>query len=349
MRSDEGPMSGPTPPPVSESGLPGVVARIAGLIPEWYGPGAHLLGTPQAVRRPWSIHLLPTVETIDLTIGLVVKIPLWEEAPDLASALQAGPQAATRGEFEALQRIETMIGDSGDPDLTAVRPVAYVADLNAVVTELLDARPLRRLAQRGRRSSITGAAPAIGRWLRRFHDEIGDARDERFDPATLRRELAGLAVLAEGGPAALRAGVASLGRIAGALAGGDVRVATTHGDFGPSNVLVDPDGRIGVIDPNLVPGPVEQDAAKLAVALRTGPTRLISGIRRRPGHDRFERGLLGGYGRINADIYRLCRGIAVARRWADVEGARGGTGRLALLPARRVLAAELTDSVRGAV
>jgi len=349
LSSDEGLTNDPAPPAASVPGLPGALQRVAGLIPEWYGPDARLLGTPRMVRRPWSVHLLPTVETADLTIRLVVKIPLWEEAPNLASALEAGPQAATRREFETLLRIESMIGDAGDPGLAAIRPVAYVENLNAVVTELLDARPLRKLARRARRSPAVGAAPAIGRWLRRFHDEIGGARVERFDPDTLGPDLADLAVLVAEGPVALKEGIASLGRIADSLAGREVRIATTHGDFGPSNVLIAPDGRIAVIDPNLVLGPVERDAAKLAVALRTGPARLLGGVRRRPGPDRFERGILEGYGGIDADVYRLCRGVAAARRWVEIERARDGVGRLALLPARRVLAAEFSDSVAGAL
>jgi len=337
-------MKGPVPVTASAPGLPEAVETIAGLIPEWYGPDARMRGVPRVVRRPWSIHLLPAVMSGDRTIGLVVKIPLWSEVSDLAAALQAGPQETTFREFETLVEIASMVDGSGDDGLAAIRPVAYVEDLNAVVTELLEARPLRRLAARGRRSKVIGAAPAVGRWLRRFHDEIGDARDERFDPATLEAGLADIAPAADGGPSILKEGIASLRRIAASMAGRTLRMAVAHGDFGPSNVMVTPDARVAVIDPNLVFGPVEQDAAKLGVAMRTGRARLITGIRRR-GPGRFERELLEGYGRVDADVYRLCRGIAVARRWAEVEAMRGGAGRLALLPARRVLAAELADSV----
>lgn len=339
---DESLMNDPKPAATSASpGLHRVVERITGLIREWYGPGASIRGTPQVVRRPWSIHLLPTVVIGDRTIGLVAKIPLWDEAPDLAAALDAGPQAATLLEFEALEDIASMVNGSGDDGLTAIRPVAYVEDLNAVVTELLDARPLRRLAARGRRLSVIRAAPAAGRWLRRFHEEIGSPRDERFDPATLEPGLTDLAARADGCPPGLEEGIASLKRTAATMAGRTVRMATTHGDFGPCNVMVTPEGRVAVIDPNLVFGPVEQDAAKLAVALRTGPGRLITGIRRRRGPDRIEQGLLEGYGRVDTDVYRLCRRIAAAQRWVEVEGGRRGIGRAALPAARRVLAAEL--------
>ena len=131
------------------------------------------------------------------------------------------------------------------------------------------------------------------------------------------------------------------------MTGRTLRMATTHGDFGPSNVMVTPEGRVAVIDPNLVFGPVEQDAAKLAVALRTGRGRLIAGTRWR-GPDRFERALLDGYGSVDAGLYRLCRGMAVAHRWVEIESMKRGPRRLALVPARRVLAAELADSVSGA-
>lgn len=337
-------MKGPVPAAASAPGLPQVLERIAGLIPEWYGPDASVLGTPRVVRRSWSIHLLPTVVSGDRTIGLVVKIPLWAEASDLAAALEAGPQEATLREFETLVGIASMVDASGDDGLAAIRPVAYVEDLNAVVTELLEARPLRRLAARGHRSQVTGVAPAVGRWLRRFHDEIGIPRNEPFDPATLETSLADLASAADGGPLVLKEGITSLRRVAASMAGRTLRMAVTHGDFGPSNVMVTPEARVAVIDPNLVFGPIEQDAAKLAVALRTGRGRLITGTRRR-GPDRFERALLDGYGPVDAGLYRLCRGMAVAHRWVEIESMKRGPRRLALVPTRRVLAAELADSV----
>jgi hypothetical protein len=266
-------------------------------------------------------------------VDLVVKIPLWREAPDLAAALAAGPQASTRAEFEALVEIASMVERSGDPSLAAVRPVAYLDEVNAVVTERLDSRPLGTL----RRAERIAAAPALGRWLRRYHDEIGGAHPAPFDPSAvveaLQEAAAGI------GPGRLADAAAGLERAAEALRGIRVRIAETHGDLGPSNVLVTPSGRVAVIDPNRVAGAAVHDLAKPSLALRTRRARLLCGIPAGPG-DRFEDRLVEGYGGADPRMLALASGLAAVRRWADVEGAARGLRSVVLPPARRVLAAE---------
>jgi len=312
-----------------------VLEAIERLAPDWYGPGARLQPHPGFQRRPWSIHFHPTVVRGDQEIDLIVKIPLWQAASSLAEALAAGPQAATRVEYELLTGIEEMVAAAPAPGLTAVRAVAYVEEINAIVTERLDSQPLREL---GRRRRIA-AGRAIGDWLRRFHGELGSITKGPLDPADLA-----VGQVADGHstrlPAALYDAVASIAEDTAALAGRPVHRAMTHGDLGPSNVLVTPDGRIAVIDPNLVPNPVEADPAKLAVAVRTSRTRLATGIPFGDEMHPLEREVLRGYGEVSFEVYRLCRRIAAVRRWIDVERSARGARRIALIPARRVLAAE---------
>jgi len=313
-----------------------VLDVIGSLLPTLYGPGARLLSRPRMQRRSWSIHFLPTVETSDGEVDLIVKIPLWERAPDLPSALAAGPQKATGAEYEMLGRIEEMVSTSGVPGLAAVHRVAYAEAINAVVMERLNSRTMREV--RGPRRTAAGSL--TGAWLRRFHDGIGSATEGVLEPLDFGAELGDLEERAAGLSSALLASIASVEQAADRLVGHPVRRATTHGDLGPSNILVTPGGEVAVIDPNLVEAPVETDLAKLAVAVRTPRARLLTGTPMRTEMHEVEKALLDGYGDASPEIYRLSRRVAAARRWVEIEEAAVGMKRLSLPMARRVLAAE---------
>ncbi|MCJ7727009.1 MAG: aminoglycoside phosphotransferase family protein [Acidimicrobiia bacterium] len=328
-------MTGPGEHPIGVAADP-VLEAIRGRIADWYGPKARLLSDPVAQHRSWSVHFHADVEGAGGRVALIVKIPLWEEAPDLATALAAGPQDNTLSEYRMLQRIGEMVANAGDRRLTAVRPVAYVEEINAVVTERLDCRPLRALSARRR----LAVGDAIGAWLRHFHDGIGEATASGFEASDLTASLGGPGEGSAGLFDPLGEAIAAIREDARGIAGAATRNATTHGDFGPSNILVTPDDRVAVIDPNLVPGPVESELAKLAVAIRTPRSRLLAGIRRGKGMHPLERAVLNGYGEVSADIYGLCRRAAAAARWMEIEADGGGIRRLALPMARRVLASE---------
>jgi aminoglycoside phosphotransferase (APT) family kinase protein len=133
----------------------------------------------------------------------------------------------------------------------------------------------------------------------------------------------------------------------GALAGVAAATGTTHGDLSPSNVLIDGAGRVAIIDPNDVPGPVVADLAKLICAARTAPARLVSGIPRRRGESAIDRAVLDAYGdAIDLRVYALYRSMSVASRWINVEEAAASGVRRGLLGrARRVLQAELAGAL----
>ena len=313
-----------------------VTDAIERLIPDWYGPDARLQSKPPMRRRLWSIHFSPTIAGSDGAVDLIVKIPLWTEAPDLRRALEAGPQPATRAEYEMLSRIEAMVARVADPGLTAVRRVAYIEEINAVVMERLDSRTFRELTG----SRRIAAGHAVGVWARGFHDEIGSAVDGALKSSDLAPEIDDIEERAAALPSALQGTIASIRGRAIELLGCPVRRAVTHGDLGPSNILVTPDDRVAVIDPNLVPAPVEADLAKLAVAVRTPRARLLTGIPVGNTVHPVEEAVLSGYGDVSDEIYGLCRRIAAARRWIEIEEASRGIRRLALPMSRRVLAAE---------
>jgi Ser/Thr protein kinase RdoA (MazF antagonist) len=104
-----------------------------------------------------------------------------------------------------------------------------------------------------------------------------------------------------------------------------VITGAAHGDCNLVNVLVTGDGRVALLDFNLVPGPLLEDAAKLLVALRFRRARVLTlGALGGTGLAQAEAAFLEGYGPHDADLLRLLRGVAVVRRHLEVSGRLGG-------------------------
>ena len=291
------------------------VAGTHGAIVGWRGPA----------RRPWSWQF--RAETVGARSGrLLVKVPRWEGVGTLEAALVAGPQAASAGEFSALGEIYAEVRASGDPGLTAVVPVAYVAAVNALVMEDLDAVSLRlRLgAGRGPAEAVEWFA-GIGRWLGRYHRRPGRAIPARFSAVAevTRWEEAGL------GHPGLRRSLALARAAAESLDGRTVMHGVQHGDLTLGNVLVTREGKVAVIDPNGTTGRWEADAARLLAEIRLGRGQLLTLGAMRPGSlvDRWARALAQGHGGLDAGVLAYDRGAeALQRRIALGEG--GAVSRL---------------------
>lgn len=295
--------------------------RLAAAVPGWYGGRARMASLSGPRRCAWSFQFDLLVETPAGRRHLVVKIPRWEEAPTLETALAAGPQQSTRREHATLEAISVAVEASGDLGLAAVLPVAYLADLNAVVTERLDAVPLRsRLGPRpGAEGRQAEALRRAGRWLRLYHDNVAGAVAGALDGAALAAELEDLSAHPSV-PLLLQETLAALARQARERDGSPAVVGAAHGDFNLANVLITGDGRVAVLDPNLVPGPVLQDAAKLLTDLRLRRGRALTlGRVGRRGLEAAEAAFLDGYGPADAALLGFLRAVATARRWAEME------------------------------
>ena len=85
-------------------------------------------------------------------------------------------------------------------------------------------------------------------------------------------------------------------------------------------MLVTGDGRVAALDPNLVPGPLLQDAAKLLTDLRMRRARAVTlgrvGCR---GLAAAEAAFLEGYGPADAGLLGFLRAVAAARRGVEME------------------------------
>lgn len=297
------------------------VARVEAALREWasaeFGPGARVeVSGPEP--RDWSFLFSLTSASSGGTRDLIAKIPRWEEAPTLEAALAAGPQDTTREEHRVLAAVAAMVAGSGDPGLAAVPVLAYLPGLNAVVTERIDAVPLRR-----RLGGPGGAAAvaAAGRWLRRFHAEVGEARTAWCEAgsviATLEHAASGLPARRAAGP---REHLAALADRAAGLQGHSAPHAGLHGDYNLANVLVDRSGRVAVLDPNLEWGPAAADAAKFLTALRVRRVRALTlGLAGRHGLAALERAFLHESGVEDDALLRFLRAAATLERWIEME------------------------------
>lgn len=321
-----------------------VRAALAGALPLWFGPGARLASLGPARQHAWSHQFALEAHTASGRRRLVVKVPRWEGVATLEEAVAAGPQEATRQEHAALVAVVAAVDAAGDSGLAAVVPVGYLAGVNAVVTERLEAVPLRSLlgwgpGGVGRRVELLQRA---GRWLRLYHDRVAGAEAGALDGCALAAEVERL-------PAGRRGGsreAAALARRARERHGAPAAVGATHGDFNLSNVLATPDGRVAALDPNLVPGPLLEDAAKFLTDLRMRRGRAVTmGVLGRGGLRRAEAAFLDGYGGADPALLRLLQGVAALRRGAEMEerlaGAPGLLRRAATAVVRRYVAAEL--------
>jgi hypothetical protein len=305
---------------------PEAVARVgtalAAAVPLWHGPGARVAALSGPHAHPWSFQFDLTADTPSGRRHLVVKIPRWEEAATLEAALAAGPQEGNRQEHVALKALAAAVAASGDPGLAAVLPVAYLPEINGVVTERLEAAPLRlRLGRwpgsERRQTEVLGRA---GRALRLYHDRVAGAVAGALDGDTLAAELeaeaARLGGLRSGWPAAL----ASLARRARERHGHPALLGAAHGDFNLANVLVTGDGRVAILDPNLVRGPLLADAAKLLTDLRMRRSRALTfGLLGRRGLAEAEAAFLEGYGPADLSLLGFLRAVATVRRGLEME------------------------------
>lgn len=277
---------------------------------------------------------------------LLVKVPRWEEAPDLVTALAAGPQADTGDEFRALEAISAAVAAAGDPGLTAVVPVAYVPEVNAIVTERLRARPLHERIRRLPRSDSAALFRRAGRWLKAFHSIAGHALVP-FGPAEAEdiERIAGT----PGRSSALARAAEAVAATARALADRPVATGVLHGDFSMRNVLVTIDNRVAVVDPNRYRGRNTRDAAHLLTEARLGRRQLAtSGVmQRRARVEEWADAMRDGYPDLDPVVLSYERAAAAIRKWEELENRLRGLSRLTLVPARRLFSSEVEALVGG--
>ncbi len=311
------------------------------------GSGVTIERWGSASERTWSWQF-------SIRIGgsqhgdLLLKIPRWPEASTLELATNAGEQASTASEFEALTSIAAAVTDSGDPGLTAVEPIAYIPGINGILMRRLEGRSLRQTVRFGRRVRDAGALfSRVGRLVSLVH-HIGEPTRRPFEGVVAAAEADRLAAAVEGtSPPELGLLLRRLAVAGAALDGVSEPVGNVHGDLNMSNVLVDQAARIAVIDPNPGKGAQLADIALLGDDIRFDRRRLVTGgwLAMRAGRDRWVGAVAEASGARDEAAWPFHQALALGERWLRIESETGGVQRAGLLPARRVLNRELRRRV----
>jgi hypothetical protein len=304
---------------VSDPSNEAVRRAVAAHVADWYGPGAELVLLGEGRQHSWSYQFRGLVGVGATEVPIAVKVPRWEEAPTLGEALAAGPQPDTQREYAELAAIKAAVDRRGDEGLAAVAPIGYLPEVNAIVTEAIDAAPLRSHLRV--RPDPSGLFAAAGRWLRLFHDRVGGALEAPFPVGWFVGHLDGLAAGAGRWPDLLRRYHGVARAAVEALEGTPVRAGGLHGDFNLSNVLVTADRRVAGIDTNRGEGPVAVDLARLITDLRTHKGRALTFGLRPPSSAvrQWQGAFLDGYGYPDDPALPAVRAVAVTERWAEIE------------------------------
>lgn len=244
------------------------IAKRASLYyPETGDTPVSIARLPFARRSSFPIYLLE-LRAASIRRKIIVKF---------APVFQENNEGKT--EFENMTRLWNR-PERHEPGLGFVRPLDFIPDTNAVISEFVEGEKFSLVLLRNSclgappdaYGALQDAATRAGRWLRVMHD-AAPAGTPTLAQTSAAREFD--ALLDAFTPSRLLAGQvgdlrAFLKTILPALGGLPAPVALVHGDYGPGNMAWGGDGRIYVFDLQYnTTDVVYQDLAYFLVSLRT--------------------------------------------------------------------------------
>jgi hypothetical protein len=236
-------------------------------------------------------------------------------------------------EYDSLQRLHLYFSGRNDPACGNIRPLGYLATVNAVFSEELPARTLRDLVmpalglrRRLDEPKTLAYLRQSGYWLRVFHEMPAEPRWQQFNaPEYLEKVGSYLADLEKLGVATATC-QQLYARIAGyiadhRLAEREIEYGWRHGDYNLRNILVGSNGRIIGFDTKMRRiCPVWEDVAIFLVELRAHKGLVLSRGRFYDLErlESWEQAFLEGYrGDTNIDptFLSLYRALYALRKW----------------------------------
>ena len=119
-------------------------------LPSWGGKASSLASLePEVIKFPASFFLrYPTAKSNDSGSTILVKIPREENVDSIAQAASPGKQLAdrTNNEFMLLREVAWLVNKLKIKELTAIEPLFYFPEWNAIVMEELPSKSLEELA-----------------------------------------------------------------------------------------------------------------------------------------------------------------------------------------------------------
>jgi len=304
-----------------------VHARIAQQVLSWFGDGAELEATDPEIRKlERSFFVRYNVKLGPKSTTVLLKVPRPREATTFLEALESQkPRPSTLKEYDMLVACQKRIGDVEPRIFSAIRPLEYFSEWNAIAMEELDSIPLSSKKFRLPRwnasdFSFEELLYRAGRWLRMFHHQLGTRADQAIDQSEIRAELEEKIWklrkynVSERKLDELRRLFHAKTRRAKVV----VPFVDLHGDFKLSNILIDSAGRIASIDSKLRGrGPCYKDLAKLYADILGDRLAVFSrGLLNRPR--RWKSVLLKGYFQSelwNESVFKIYTGLALIDKW----------------------------------
>ena len=316
--------------------------RIQESLPLWYpgvtGSNASLVFVHEKECR-WSRRLLFRI--IDAEgregQGILVKCP---KSQDATGRVQHGIRSAKNGallEYKALSLLYDHWGQGQLDGVTAIRSLAYFADIDALVLEHVSGRDLLSMVLEAAKPWAKGSAVQIavdaagraGKLAGALHQikRNNYPRTEPFDGemyyTNLRAEVDELLSLSIGKAVQMRLNnVLQTVRKFIASLQENVVVTYLHNDFYLDNFIVLPDGRVCIVDTTLEwTGPVEKDIGQLIVFAETSTQRLLGGaaaVRTRTMDSIIQAFITNycGLARYSSRVLILYRLLALIQHWS---------------------------------
>ena len=217
---------------------------------------------PEIIKYPASYFLrYPTAKLENIETTIMVKIPRGANVNSIAAATSPGIDSAkrTRNEFALLREVAWLVEKLKIKELTAIQPLSYFPEWNAIVMEELPSKSLDEIAYDFRtRLSVPKHFQLFedslyrgGQWLRVFHQTLGDWKFEHFAAQDFAkrvdRKIQQLTPLVSD-QLDLTPMHLDLMQLIKQLDGIEVPHVKLHGDYFFKNILVTPDKRVAVID-----------------------------------------------------------------------------------------------------
>jgi len=308
--------------------------RIQADIPAWYGRQARLVGTPTCQRRPWSFFFRYRIRLSDSREQAVLVKIRHDGKMQLAEAMQdMMMRAQARDEFESLVKVRDNFTNIEAAALfAAIRPLAYYADINALVTEEMEIcnfksnfeRPAMWVEGRARKT-FDAQLELAGRWLRIFHEKIGEAAEATFFSG-MRYDMVreNLNRIQSTSGLDLKFLQSLLDKLYQQFQGKTLEYRILHGDYHMSNVFITGEGKVCSFDSHNLPGPIYVDLAKMITNMETCRIQVATYGLSVPAArlEGFNAAFLRGYfnsGPVDHDALNLYRLIRLIEKWDEDE------------------------------
>lgn len=238
-----------------------LVDFITTQLPVWYGVDAALdLHQLSLQRFPYSFFLsIPVIGGAERHT-LLIKIKRQPDVQNLSDAIEIERlKTPAMQEFAMIEKIWTFFSDGSVSGCTAVRPLAYLEKWNAILMEKFEGRALKHFflekeilfRSRQKQQVLKEFVAASARWLRAFREHVSVVEFVPFPEEAIGEDIA--------------ESLARLEKYAGAhvdvnfyrrrfknamkqIAYLDVPFGLVHDDYHYSNILVNDNGEICVID-----------------------------------------------------------------------------------------------------